>query len=141
MNEDRDPPTGRLFKFMLVVFSVGGLLSASQEYFDRLADAEKNTSFLYPLIWEGTGYSTAFLMAIPLYLFVRRFPITRATMAWRIPLHVIASFLFCVLDTSVFYVVRLWIYDVFGLGEYHYGVLYYRYIFEFHKFMVFYWAC
>jgi two-component system LytT family sensor kinase len=137
-NQDRYPPFGWLVKFLLVVFGVGALLSASQEYFSILAEGEKY-SFIYPLIWEFTGYFTSFLVSFPAYFFMRRFPISRGRL-WRIPLHVAASFGFSLLSTTLFYVVRLRIYGWFGLGHYDYGILFYRYLYEFHKFMIFYWS-
>jgi two-component system, LytTR family, sensor kinase len=132
------PPFRLTMLCLFVLLTAGSLLSAGITRLDQLASGSA-LPYWYSLLWEFTGfYSTLAVMAL-VYWFLRRFPIRREKLWFWIPFHIVASFGFSAVNTTIFYGLRRWFYDILGLGEYHYGILFYRYLFEFQKFMMLYW--
>jgi signal transduction histidine kinase len=93
--------------------------------------AEGNpVSAKYPFLWEMTGIYT-FLALLPgLVLVTRRFPITRATLATRLPLHLAVFTAFAVTHTLLMWGTRTLLYRLLGWGAYHYGAMRYRFFME-----------
>src|SRR5947207_1977113 len=44
----------------------------------------------YPFLWEMTGIYSVLVLLPALLVVMRRFPVTRGTLAWRLPLHLAA---------------------------------------------------
>jgi two-component system, LytTR family, sensor kinase len=132
------PPFRLTMLALFVLLTAGALQSAGITRLDQLA-AGSTLPYWYSLLWEFTGfYSTLAVMAL-VYWFFRRFPIRRERLWLWIPFHILASFGFSAVNTTIFYGLRRWLYEILSLGEYHYGILFYRYLFEFQKFMLLYW--
>jgi len=103
--------------------------------------AESNFGAMkYPFVCEMTG-AYAFLLLLPLLVFViDRFPITRRTIATRVPLHVATFAVFAIAHTLLMWGSREAIYAMFGWGTYHYGDMRYRFLMEGQKQLIVYVA-
>lgn len=123
----------------LALMTAAAAWTSSQVYFDNLTQGQP-VPLVYPLIWEFTGHYASLLFVPFLYWFARVFPVKGPRRIAVILAHLVASVLFSVANTTLFFQLRFWIYDIFHLGSYGYGQIFYRYIFEFHKSLVFYWA-
>ncbi|MFB3904550.1 MAG: sensor histidine kinase [Acidobacteriota bacterium] len=138
-SSDNFPPLGLVMKAVVVILTLSMFWKASHEYFSHLANNHR-LPFLYPFVWELTGHASTLLLIPLIYLFIRRFPIRRPhAWAW-ILLHVAASLGFSLVNTTVFNEARLRIYEWFDLGEYGYGNVYFRYLYEFQVFLLAYWS-
>ena len=85
-----------------------------------------------------TGAYTALLL-LPLVVFViNRYPITRRTLATRVPLHVATFIVFAVSHTLLMWGSRELIYRLLGWGWYDYGDMRYRFFMEGQKQLVVY---
>jgi len=133
------PPLRSVMLTGLAVMTTAAAWTASQVYFENLTHGGK-TPLFYPLIWEFTGHYASLLFVPLLYWFARVFPVGAPRRVLAILAHLVMSVLFSVANTTLFFQLRFWIYELFDLGAYGYGQIYYRYIFEFHKTLVFYWA-
>jgi two-component system, LytTR family, sensor kinase len=132
------PPFRLTMLCLFALLTAGALQSAGITRLDQLASGS-TLPYWYSLLWEFTGfYSTLVVMAL-VYWFFRRFPLRRERLWLWIPFHILASFGFSTVNTTIFYGLRRWLYEILELGEYHYGILFYRYFFEFQKFMLLYW--
>jgi two-component system, LytTR family, sensor kinase len=101
--------------------------------------AEGNVdSAKYPLLWEMTGIYTALLLLPPLLFVMRRFPITRATMVTRLPLHAASFVAFALTHTLLMWGTRTVLYRLLGWGGYDYGAMRYRFLMEGAKQLVIY---
>jgi signal transduction histidine kinase len=118
-------------------FTLVGLLNFSIVMTSWRADSNGGSA-KYPFVWEMTGAYTALLL-LPLIVFViNRYPITRRTLATRIPLHVATFVLFGVSHTLLMWGTRLLIYRLLGWGTYDYGAMRYRFFMEGQKQLVVY---
>jgi len=138
MKQDNLPPLGLVMKVMVVILGCSTIYKAVQEYAMQRAE-NAPASFLHPIIWEVTGHFFSLLLVPFLYLFIRHFPIAGPRRWLRAMVHIVASLVFSIIDTTLFYEARLWIYHYFDLGPYGYGNAYYRYLYEFQVFLVVYW--
>lgn len=125
----------RAYLAVFLILTGFALVSASTENLENLSEGDP-TPFWYPLLWELTG-SYAVLPLVPaMYWAGRRLPLRRGTLRRHLPVHLALTLPLSFVHTSTFYLARLGIYRALGLGEYKYGLLGYRYPFEFHKFLV-----
>jgi two-component system, LytTR family, sensor kinase len=137
IGEGQELSLGRVYGVLLVAQTGAALLSASTENLGNLSEG-KPLPFWYPLIWELTGFY-AVLPIVPFMLAAtRRWPLSRETWLRHGLVHLALAAVFSVLTTSTFYLLRVALYRLLDLGEYRYGVLGWRYLFEFHKFLVLY---
>src|SRR5512140_822980 len=78
---------------LLVLFTLGALISAGTVYTSDLAQRTP-TSYLYPLLWELTGYYTMFALLPLIVLGFSRVPIQRQNWYWSVPAHILLSVCF-----------------------------------------------
>jgi two-component system LytT family sensor kinase len=117
---------------------LGGIFSAGTVITSDLA-GRNPVRFGYPLLWEITGYYTAFCLLPLLVLGFKRFPIHRDNWQWALPLHILFSLAFGVVHTLLMLWSRTLAYSVLGLGQYDYGAMGYRFLMEYQKQLVVYW--
>jgi signal transduction histidine kinase len=127
----------RVFAAAFVLLTAGAAVSSSTDILLHLA--ERNPiPFWYPLIWEFTGFYSA-LAFVPAYRAAAlRWPFVRPNVLRHLAIHFVLAAVFSGVLTTLFWSLRVLIYHAFGLGEYDYGLLVWRYLFEFQKFIVFY---
>lgn len=102
--------------------------------------AEGNpVSAKYPFLWEMTGAFCALLFLPFLIAFMRRFPLTRATLARRLPLHLAVVVAWGVCQTLLMWGSRSVLYRVLGWGRYDYGEMRWRFPMEGGKQLL--WYC
>jgi signal transduction histidine kinase len=124
---------------VFLVCTVLAFLQASTVYTTDLADRHP-VRYYYPLIWEFTGYYLAFAL-LPLYVIgFGRLPIRRQNWYWTVPVHLAISVVFGIVHTLLMKVTRDQVYALFGLGNYDYGTMRYRFLMEYHKQFVAYWS-
>jgi len=124
---------------VFLVYTVSGLISAGSVFTSGLAEGAQQP-YYYPLLWEITGYWTAFAL-VPLIVFAfSRLPVARANWWWVIPVHVLISIALGIVHTFLMTGSRQALYALFGLGEYQYGHFGYRLLMEYHKQFLHYWA-
>jgi signal transduction histidine kinase len=127
--EPRAPGRVRRWALIAAVFTAVGLLN----FFIVITSwrAEGNAgSAKYPFLWEMTGIYTVLLLLPALLFVMRRFPITRATLATRVPLHLAAFAAFAVAHTLLMWGTRTVLYRLLGWGTYDYGAMRYRFFME-----------
>ena len=126
------------WKLCFLVYVVGALLDTGTVYTHDLAQRAP-VAYFYPLIWESTGWLTAFAL-LPLIVFgFSRLPIRRQNWYWAIPAHLAISMVLGVVHTLLMLHVRQIIYALFHLGAYDYGEMRYRFLMEYHKQLPLYW--
>lgn len=123
---------------IFVAYSVLALISAGTAYTSLLAE-RRSVSFLYPFIWELTGYYIALAIAPLIVMAFARWPIRRHNWYWTVPTHVAISLLLGVVHTLLMWLTREQIYGWLGLGAYDYGDMRYRFLMEYHKQFLGYW--
>jgi two-component system LytT family sensor kinase len=127
-------------RFSLVAFlavTAVGLLNFSIVTASWLAESSP-LSAKYPFLWEMTGAYT-FLLVLPFIAFViNRYPITRRTLATRIPLHVLVFLAYAVSHTLLMWGTRELLYAILGWGTYNYGAMPYRFLMEGQKQLIVY---
>ena len=143
---DRQPENIRFKPFyigFLVFMALSFTVNLNTAIFDILA-RDAQTPILHPIIWETTGHFTA-IVFFPLLFYIVR-PLRRPFRKGRsshlvlwVLLHIGLGFVYTVLQTSVFYGLRVVVFRWMDLGEYQYGNLFFRYLFEFHKLIIAYW--
>lgn len=124
---------------IFAMYTIMALLSAGTVYTSEHAAGER-ISFLYPLIWEVTGHWLAFLILPFIVLAFVRWPVQKFNLWWSVPLHLIISVLLGMTHTMMMFYSRIEVYEWFDLGLYDYGFLDYRFLMEYHKQFVHYWA-
>ena len=111
-------------------FTGVGLLFFGYRYFEILANRE-GASPLEPLINEVfTGAWMGALLFPFIARVARRYPPSRATWAW-LPVHAATLLLYSVAHTSLMWLSRNVLYQLFGLHTYDYGLMVARYPMEF----------
>jgi two-component system, LytTR family, sensor kinase len=124
----------RHFKSGLTVFAyftAVGLMFFGYRYLEYVANREP-VSPLEPFINEVvTGAWMAALLFPLVARFARRFPIGRASLTVRLPLHVCALVVYSLAHTSLLWASRHALYPLFGLRRYDYGIMVARYPMEF----------
>ncbi len=112
-------------------FTAIGVLLTGYRYLEYTSNRE-HVSLLDPLINELiTGAWMAALLFPFLARFARRFPIRRANLLTRLPLHAAALAAYSLIHTSLMWGLRSLLFPLFGLGRYDYGVMTARYPMEF----------
>ncbi len=112
-------------------FTAVGLLLFGYRYLEYVA----NRAYVSP--WDPfinevpSGAWTAAILFPFLLRFARRYPISRANAAARLPLHLAALLIFSAAHTSLIWISRILLYPLAGLGHYDYGVMTARYPMEF----------
>ena len=107
-----------LFFFGLTTFV--GLLNFGIIITSRLAEGHR-VHYDKPLVNELTGAYTTLLLLPLLFWFFRRFPFKRQNWVSRLPLYLGVSVLFGVTHTMLMKISRSLLYQLFGMGEFHYG--------------------
>ncbi|MCB1050037.1 MAG: histidine kinase [Acidobacteria bacterium] len=138
--EQHVPPLRKTFPYVAIYLCLGGLISTFTVTLDYLAGGRSFPWYLPPL-WEFSG----FLSVLPIYplshLAFQKWPLTKPNLASKIFWHILLSLFFSTLATTLFISFRVWLYKVLSFGDYQYGILIYRYLFEYSKFITFYWFC
>jgi sensor histidine kinase YesM len=126
---------GIIFIFVTVM----GLISFSTIHTERLTYGSKEP-FYYPLIWQMTGYYSAFIL-LPLILWLAKyFPICRKNWYKMFGVHLLGSMVYGFFHTILMKYSRILIYKAFALGVYDYGDMRYRFLMEYHQQLVGYFA-
>ena len=113
-------------------FTAFGLLNFQYRYLDDLARQHQHT-FAMRMFEEMTGVYVG-LAIFPFTLWaVRRARIRRANWWFMAPLNLFIMIAFSVCNTAVMAVTRSLLAPVFGLGEYDYGIMRYRFPMELGK--------
>jgi len=115
-----------------LIYIVVGLISAGSVFTSDLASGG-HQPYYYPLVWEMTGYATAFLILPLIVLSFSRLPITRENWLWTIPVLLGISVCLGALHTVLMYLSREAFYGLLGWGSYNYGHFGYRMLMEYHK--------
>lgn len=124
---------------IFALYSVLSLISTGTVYTLLLAQRSPRP-FLYPFLWEFTGYYLAFALAPLIVMAFSVLPIRRRDWYWSVPVHLLISVGLGIIHTLLMGVTRRWIYGWLGLGTYDYGAMEYRFLMEYHKQFVAYWA-
>ncbi len=114
------------------------LLRFCYQYLDDLARQETGT-FLPRLIEETTGVFTSCLLFICVISFALRFRLRRENWLRRLPVYLLGMVLFSLAHTTLMRLTRILIFPLAGLGDYDYGIMFYRYLMEFSNQVIFYW--
>lgn len=130
------------WRHVLIAFgavTVVGLLNFSIVESSWLAELSTREA-KYPFLWEMTGAYT-FLVLLPLLVFViQRYPISRDTLATRLPLHAATFLGFAISHTLLMWGSRQFLYRLLGWGDYDYGAMRYRFVMEGQKQLIVYIA-
>lgn len=125
---------GLWFGFATVI----SLLRFCYQYLSDLAEKETGT-FLPRLIEETTGAYTSSLLFVCVISFALRFRLRRQNWWRRLPVYLLGMVLFSLAHTTLMRLTRIFIFPLAGLGDYDYGILFYRYLMEFSNQVIFYW--
>jgi two-component system, LytTR family, sensor kinase len=125
---------GMWFGFATII----SLLRFFYQYLNDLAEKETGT-FLPRLIEETTGAYTSSLLFVCVTIFALRFRLRRENWWRRLPVYLLGMVLFSLAHTTLMRLTRMLIFPLAGLGEYDYGLLFYRYLMEFSNQVIFYW--
>jgi signal transduction histidine kinase len=118
--------------WVFLLYIAVGLISAGSVFTAGLASGG-HQPYYFPLIWEMTGFCTAFL-TLPLIVFaLSRLPITRENWIRTLPMHLVFSMVYGAANTGLMYLSRQAIYHLLGWGSYDYGHFGYRLVMEYHK--------
>lgn len=123
----------RLFTGLVVFgyFTAVGLLLFGYRYLEYVSN-RKAVSPLSPLIDELlTGAWLSALLFPFVARFARRYVIGRSNWRTRLPLHFCALLVYSLTHTSLMWAARSYLYPLFGLERYDYGVMVARYPMEF----------
>jgi sensor histidine kinase YesM len=119
-------------------FTAFGLLNFGYRYLDNLARGVQHT-FATRLFEEMTGAYVG-LMLFPLVLrLIRSARIRRSNWWSAVPLTLLVMIGFSVADTTGMSIARRLLSPLFGLGQYDYGIMLYRYPMEFAQHVLFFW--
>lgn len=93
----------------------------------------------YYLLDELTGAYSGFVL-LPFILWVfYKYPIKKKFLLTRIPIHILTSMIFGICGTVLMTISRTSLYNVFDMGTYDPGNLFYRFLMEYHKQLFWYW--
>jgi two-component system LytT family sensor kinase len=119
-------------------FTTFGFLNFEYRYLDNLARGMHHT-FAMRLFEEMTGAYVGLLL-FPLVLgAIRRARIRRENWWVTVPLNILTMCVFSVADTTGMSLVRKLLAPLFGLGQYDYGNMLYRYPMEFAQHVLLFW--
>ncbi len=123
----------------LALMTAAAAWTSSQVYFDNLTQGQP-VPLVYPLIWEFTGHYASLLFVPFLYWFARVFPVKgpRRTRSFSLISSPLFSFRSPTPRCSSNSASGSMTFSTWGVTAT--ARSYYRYIFEFHKSLVFYWA-
>ncbi|MBZ5722113.1 MAG: histidine kinase [Acidobacteriia bacterium] len=121
-----------------VAFTALGWLEFAYRYLDDLARGHPHT-FAMRMFEEMTGAYSALLLLPVLVWAVRRNRIRRNNWWRTLPLNLLIMVAFSVCDTTLMSVSRSLLSPVFGLGQYDYGIMFYRYPMEFANHVLWFW--
>ena len=116
----------------LLGFTAFGLLSFEYRYLDDLARGHAHT-FAMRMFEEMTGAYVGLIIFAPLVWIVRTTRIHRDNWVRTLPMNLLALVAFSACDTALMSLARRLLAPLFGLGEYDYGIMVYRYPMEFAK--------
>lgn len=117
------------FAAWLLVTTLCALLMFAYHYLDDFAGGDP-PRLAKTLIEEMTGVFACSALFPFVRGMARRFPISRATWMRSVPAHLGALLLFGTTATTLYWISRTLLYQLFGLGVYHYGVMPVRYFME-----------
>lgn len=119
-------------------FTAFGFLNFEYRYLDNLARGMRHT-FAIRLFEEMTGaYVGLFLFPFVLWA-IRRVRIRHSNWWFTVPLNLLIMGAFSAADTTGMSVVRGFLAPLFGLGQYDYGIMLYRYPMEFAQHVLLFW--
>ena len=124
---------------IFVLYNVLSLISTGTSYTLQLTQRSPRP-YLYPFIWEFTGYYLAFGLAPIIVMAFSVLPIRRNNWHWSVPVHLLISVGLGIIHTLLMGITRRWIYGWLGLGTYDYGAMEYRFLMEYHKQFLAYWS-
>lgn len=119
-------------------FTAFGLLNFEYRYLDNLARGMHDT-FAIRLFEEMTGAYVGLLLFPFVIWAIRRARIRRDNWWVTLPFNFLAMFAFSVADTTGMSVVRRLLAPLFGLGQYDYGIMLYRYPMELAQHVLLFW--
>jgi two-component system, LytTR family, sensor kinase len=130
--------TRRSWLLTFLGFTTFGFLNFEYRYLDNLARGFHHT-FAMRLFEEMTGAYVGLLL-FPFVLWaIRRARIRRDNWWVTLPFNILAMCVFSVADTTGMSVVRRLLAPLFGLGQYDYGIMLYRYPMEFAQHVLLFW--
>ena len=135
-----NPPPSPAASWLLTFlgFTTFGFLNFEYRYLDNLARGMHHT-FAMRLFEEMTGAYVGLLL-FPLVLWaIRRARIRRDNWWITVPFNILAMCAFSVADTTGMSLVRRLLAPLFGLGQYDYGIMLYRYPMEFAQHVLLFW--
>lgn len=118
--------SARSIKLIFIIASGFGLLSFIRRWFDELANAG-NALWQAILLDEISATWSAAVLLIPVISSIQHKP------PWRWPkwlIYIPVAVLFAIAHTGSIYLIRAFLYPIFGFGTYVYGDLGYRFIME-----------
>ena len=119
-------------------FTAFGFLNFEYRYLDNLARGMHHT-FAIRLFEEMTGAYVGLLLFPFVVWAIRRARIRRDNWWVTVPFNILAMCAFSVADTTGMSVVRRLLAPLFGLGQYDYGIMLYRYPMEFAQHVLLFW--
>ncbi len=119
-------------------FTAFGFLNFEYRYLDNLARGVQHT-FAIHLFEEMTGAYVALALFPFVAWTIRRARIRRANWWITVPLNLLMMCAFSVADTTGMSLTRKTLSPVFGLGQYDYGTMRYRYPMEFAQHVLLFW--
>jgi two-component system, LytTR family, sensor kinase len=119
-------------------FSAFGLLNFEYRYLDNLARGMHHT-FAMRLFEEMTGAYVGLLLFPFVVQSIRKARIRGNNWWWTVPLNLIIMIAFSVADTTGMSIARRLLAPLFGLGQYDYGIMVYRYPMEFAQHVLLFW--
>lgn len=123
------PATFAAWGLIALAVTFVGLMNFTIVITSRIADRTP-ARWKQPFVWEMTGAYTFLLLLPALLAFLERFPITKAKLATRLPLHVLVATLFGTAHTLLMWGSRTVLYRLLGWGPYDYGEMPYRFFME-----------
>jgi two-component system, LytTR family, sensor kinase len=119
-------------------FTVFGFLNFEYRYLDNLARGVHHT-FAIRLFEEMTGAYVALLLFPGVIWAIRRARIRHNNWWTMVPMNLLIAIVFSVADTTGMSIVRQLLAPLFGLGQYDYGIMIYRYPMEFALHVLLFW--
>jgi two-component system, LytTR family, sensor kinase len=122
----------------LLGFTAFGLLNFEYSYLNDLASRIHHT-FAIRLFEEMTGAYVGLLLFPFVVWSIRRARIRRTNWPSSVPLNLVIMITFSVVETTGMSMVRRLLAPAFGLGQYDYGIMLYRYPMELAKHVLLFW--
>lgn len=124
---------------VFLAFTAIGFLNFEYRYLDDLARSRPHT-FGMRTFEEMTGAYSALLLFPMLLWVIRRIRIRRDNWWRTLPLNLLTMVAFSLCDTTLMSISRSLLAPVFGLGQYDYGIMLYRYPMEFANHVFSFWV-